>query len=438
MNKPSLIYVAILAVLLSTGFLYYQGVSDRASERPDVVLVTFEATPADKLPCYGYHRNTTPNLCEFAEEATRYENAYATSGWTPLSFSSISTGKYPFEVGVYSDTSVLTEDHTLLAERLQSQGYRTMINPFVHHLPKEKGFLRGYSQTRYDISNIGSIIDESDKPIFAREHIVTPHYPYAPLEEYREENNLSYVSNVVEYDGETPQSDYAPQEVVQEAKEEGMSVFKEVNETERERINDIYDETLRSTDLITFDAIINELKESESYEDSLIIFVADHGEETGENGLYGHNGPYQQNLRIPLLVKYPDQSEGRVSQRLVSQIDIYPTILDVAGVPIRDEITGKSMLSGSKHEYVVAQDAGFYAGMNRTHKMVWCQSINFWCTSENMFIDIASGSDKILGDSNHTDFEEMKDYIRSSSELESQIGSREEIEDRLRELGYVN
>lgn len=430
---------AILLLILGLGVSSHIDLLDKQDERPNVILVTIEATPAEKLPCYGYHRNTTPNLCRFAENATRYENAYTSSTWTPLSFAGISTGKYPFEVGVYSDKSILNEEHVLLSEYLRERGYRTFINPFIHHLPPEKKFLQGYDRTGFDVDKLDQILDESEEPVFIREHVVTPHYPYVPLEEYREERGLSYADYVVEFEGEVPENENATQVKVEKG-EANNSIYLDINDTERQRINDIYDDTLRSTDLVTFDSIIEKLKESDEYDNSLIIFTADHGEMMGEHNLYGHTGPFRNNVNVPLIVKYPDQTEGSVSQRLASHIDIYPTVLDVVDGSYADYSgEGLSLRSEEKHNYVFVQDTNLYTAVNKTHKMVWCKSLNFWCDSEEMYFDISGASEDRIEDSENSDFSRIKSYIKENSKPEERIADRsEEIEKRLRELGYLN
>ena len=68
--------------------------------RPDIYFISIEALPAEKISCLGYERNTTYNLCEFANNSSLYTRAYTPATYTPLTFASWQTGNYPFEEGV--------------------------------------------------------------------------------------------------------------------------------------------------------------------------------------------------------------------------------------------------------------------------------------------------------------------------------------------------
>jgi arylsulfatase A-like enzyme len=86
------------------------------------------------------------------------------------------------------------------------------------------------------------------------------------------------------------------------------------------------------------------LHERGLWDGALVIVTADHGEEFFDHGEKGHkNNLYAETVRIPLFVKYPGQREGRRDARLASQVDVLPTVLEVAGVEAEFPVHGRSL-----------------------------------------------------------------------------------------------
>lgn len=75
---------------------------DRNLRKVNIFLITLESTRADHLPCYGYHRNTTPNICEIARDAVLFENAYSQGTWTGTAIPPLLTSLRPSGVSLAS------------------------------------------------------------------------------------------------------------------------------------------------------------------------------------------------------------------------------------------------------------------------------------------------------------------------------------------------
>ncbi len=102
--------------------------------RPDILLLVLDTQRVDRLSCYGYQRETSPFLDEFAHDATRFRHAYATAQWTIPSHASMFTGLYPSEHTMLHASSVLPDTLTPLAQRLHDSGYFTAAfcnNPLI-------------------------------------------------------------------------------------------------------------------------------------------------------------------------------------------------------------------------------------------------------------------------------------------------------------------
>ena len=158
--KPGLIILPLALLLLFLFFLLgkedhdggKKGAGGVPEGKPNILLITLDTVRADHVSCYGYERQTTPNLDAFSREGVLYKNAYATSSWTLPSHASIFTGKYPTRHGAHFNTDSaqiakyfesqkgqqfdmsdlntksilkLSEDNITLAEILSERGYRT-------------------------------------------------------------------------------------------------------------------------------------------------------------------------------------------------------------------------------------------------------------------------------------------------------------------------
>ncbi len=118
----------------------------------NIVLIVLDTHRLDRIGCYGYHRNTTPNLDAFARTSTRFENAIAPAQWTIPAHASLFSGEPPSTHLTVQAGDMLDPRFKTLAQRLRARGYRTMAfcnNPLVGVL--NNGFKRGF-QTFYNYS----------------------------------------------------------------------------------------------------------------------------------------------------------------------------------------------------------------------------------------------------------------------------------------------
>ena len=127
----------------------------RTSSAPDIVLVIVDTLRSDHLGCYGYERNTTPNIDAVASEGLQFMRAYAQASWTLPSFVSLWTGLYPHEhrVGRAPDVldvfGALPPERVTLAEQLQAAGYATGAVINNTFLAPEFGVHQGFGDYMY-------------------------------------------------------------------------------------------------------------------------------------------------------------------------------------------------------------------------------------------------------------------------------------------------
>jgi len=343
---------------------------------PNVVLVTMDTTRADHLSVYGYGRNTTPYLMKFANEATVYTQAWAASDFTLPSHASIFTGVYPSWHGAHPDAARPEEIRSLdgnlptLAGILAKGGYRTLaVAANSNFLSPMWGLDRGFQiydvKTPVAILNsdlrrgvrrllshfISTAVFESafldsgqiNQDVFRLLHPPPPGRPFLLF--------VNYMDAHVPY-GLGPESLQKRFPILRRAYTGFSEVEKEViglkrplpNEDRAALISD-YDRGIAYEDDSLL-RLFEWLKEKGLYDNTLIIVTADHGEAFGEHHLVGHGTlVYNDEISIPLLIKYPGQRVARRVTAPVSQVDLLPTVLDCLGFPPLEHPQGRSLLS---------------------------------------------------------------------------------------------
>ncbi|MGB5261169.1 MAG: sulfatase, partial [Gammaproteobacteria bacterium] len=315
----------------------------------NVIWVSWDSVRADHLSTYGYARPTTPALDRFAEEAVVYESAYAQHNWTRPSYASMFASKHVWEMpGWLGKPEPLT-----FPEILMNHGYRTFGYIQNANLYAELNFAQGfeiYLERNGDLPPeemsehaLRRIREQSasGQPFFLFLHIMEPHFPYRHDNPYIPEFVASDVALISELELQkfmaSNGADWDPSAADAADKIRYML--------------DMYDATLRNTD-DSLGQLVELLKSSGLWENSLVIFNSDHGDEFHERGEFGHahRNVYPELTAVPLLVHYPAElgiPAGRLSDP-VQQLDIYPTVLDVLGITLPQPVSGHSLLTHNR------------------------------------------------------------------------------------------
>ncbi len=299
--------------------------------RPDIVLVSIDSLRADHLSSYGYHRPTTPHLDDLAEDGLRFTRARAASPWTLPSHLTMLTGRWPTEHQVVEDDLALAPSVPVVTEALNAAGYATAAFVSTVYVSGGYGFARGFDTYQdYAIteqSNLAHAVrvdklvadatkwvqeNGKDKPVFLFLHIYDVHYPYNPPAPWNERFDRA---------GEPEELKYRTYKFFQKRPLSKRKMAHQVAQ---------YDESLAWVD-----AELGKLRDAWwwSRRPANWIVTADHGEEFGERGSWGHaHTLYREALEIPLIVAGPGVDEA-VRDDAVGTIDIAATIAGMAGVP---------------------------------------------------------------------------------------------------------
>jgi arylsulfatase A-like enzyme len=385
---------SVSAVMLAACFLLHQ--TPRRSQprssamlpanTPNVILITLDTVRADHLSLLGYERDTTPNLKRLGQEATVYTNAISAGNMTLSSHASIFTSLYPswhqahFENG-YDQARPLDAKYPVLAGMLAAKGFDTigivsnylylshgfgMDRGFTYHdsagpplmltksyvlRNKVRDFLAHFLEPwQYDaifrraedINRAAlAVLDEENAQhhkFFLFLNYMDAHGPYLPPERF-----------ATLYPGRDPRMTARHYGTMER---QVLSGKRALLDRERNHMISQYDGGIAYMDSC-LGQLLDELKKRDLYDNTLLIITSDHGETFGERAMVGHGlSVYQNEVRVPLILKYPHSTVGEVITDPVSLLDLMPTILDVLGYGVPKGIQGHTLVDRAKHDVV--------------------------------------------------------------------------------------
>ncbi len=323
-------------------------------ERPNILLILVDTLRRDHLGTYGYERDTSPNIDALAKRSIRYERAYSQSSWTIPSTAALLSARYASDLGIRRQHDRLSDEVLLLPEVLKQNGYRT--GAVVSHvfISRRWNFDQGYDF--FDGGNVKGhaavtsagvtdaalrFIDRSfgAGPSFLLVHYFDPHADYIEHEGYR-------FSQEMNYDG--PIKSGMIYKYVK-------SSFRRSHPEDLAYLLALYDSEIAFTDA-QIGRLIRHLEERELLDDTIVILTADHGEEFLEHQSFGHALTlYQEQIHVPLLIRWPGAERGRVSSRVVQTIDIFPSILDYLGIPAPPGIAGLAIQAQTQERPAISE-----------------------------------------------------------------------------------
>ena len=317
--------------------------------RANVILITIESLRADHVGCYGYRRDTTPNIDALAAEGTRYEQAHAVTSWTLTSHASMFTGLYPSAHRVILPQDRLSDAHTTAAEVLSAHGYQCAAVVGGPYLRKTFNLHQGFEY--YDESVAAASNEEAHKDV------TNPEMAEAMERFLREKRDpkrpfflFAYYWDV-HYDF-IPPPPYDTMFVPEGAEKIESIQFgpivalgKDISQAQLDYLIAQYDGEIRCTDeyLGRLWALLREL---DLWDNTTIILTADHGEQFFEHGYLGHKHDlYAESLHVPLIIRRAGQTQAARDSRVVNLIDLCPTILGFAGCEPPAPHSGRSLLN---------------------------------------------------------------------------------------------
>jgi arylsulfatase A-like enzyme len=333
------------------------------------------------MSVYGYERRNTPNLEKLAAESEVYTRAVAAGDMTLSTHGSLFTGLFPSSHHAHyaEETPPLAADFQTLAESLRDKGYFTaaVVSNFGF-LGYDFGLDQGF--THYDASEpvtpltggfpayclrtairdaAARFAHHSLLDIRSRNAAQINQAVFKVLESSRENGRSPFL--FINYmDAHWPYMPPPPFDKLYPGKDDSFSTVRfnalrdDVNsgrrlstETERAHLISQYDGGIAYLDA-EVGKLLDYLKRTGMYDQALIMVTSDHGESFGERGVMEHGvSVYQDQVWVPLIVKYPKRNRKRVIEYPVSLVDVMPTVLDLLGFPIPAGVQGVSLRAES-------------------------------------------------------------------------------------------
>ncbi|MEM6453639.1 MAG: sulfatase [Acidobacteriota bacterium] len=338
-----------------------------SSDARAVVLITIDTLRADHLGSYGYGVGTDPFLTRFAAEGTRFAHAFAPASSTAPSHTSMLTGLYPsfHTVGPWNGHHPLDAGTVTLAEHLADAGFRTgavVSNPVLSkRLGLDQGFahyddaLEGRERNRpmgerradraVDLA-LDWLDEDAAQPFFLWLHIQDPHGPYTPPDDGPVPANLARG---------TPDPDGDGARVLERGLDESgdgaipryqyIESLITVDDYRRR-----YDREIAFVDR-ALARFVAGLRAHPRGADAVVALTADHGEAFGEDGFwFAHSQSVGlDQVAVPLVLHAPDViAAGRVVMRPVSNLAVFATLLDAAGVLPADDDARAAALAAAQ------------------------------------------------------------------------------------------
>jgi len=351
---------AILLALLGAGALLGCAASTDGTGSgppPNVLLITVEAFRPDHVSGFGYARRTTPNLDGLIARGVAFRQAVTVAGRTVQSFPSILTGVYPPVHGLRYEgqSQEILAGRMTLTRALKDRGY----DAFAVTQGLNVGLHRDFDVYDPDIyldeqGNKVMVPTRNDHgatmkalqwlrgrrgktaPFFLWLRYVAPHWPYDAPAPYTEMFDPGYTGA------------HAFNEEVRPGVEHGDLIFglRRLPPREMEHAIAHYDGELAYTDA-AIGELLKGVDDLGATARTVVLVTADHGESLGEHDYFFEHGAYlyEPTVRVPLIISYPPSlPAGIVVPTLARTIDIVPTVLQVAGLPIPSGLQGVSLV----------------------------------------------------------------------------------------------
>jgi arylsulfatase A-like enzyme len=407
-GRPGRVLASVALVLVgalwSTSYVTARRARQTATQRGrSVILIGIDTLRADRtslLVAEEGGRDLTPDLrVQLAARGTVYTHAISQAPWTLPAFASIFTGLYPAEHGAEYRGSMLRASQVTLAELLREAGYRTLGVSSGAYVTRASGLHQGFevfdesqalgqrsvSSTAVTDTAIRLLRSWGEEPFFLFAHYFDPHWIY------QDHADLHFGDS---YDG--PLRDAAARLNQEEFKQHVGCLTPRrphfLPPRDRDYLLDLYEEEIAFMDS-EIGRLLRYLEEAGLWGTTLVVAVADHGEEFAEHGQLGHQGTlFQELIHVPLVVANPADRGPREVSHPVETRSLFTTVLaflDLEAPASRTYqvplgFTAPSVVRSSTHALSIRR----FGGMSSEPEDVWltCAQTERWKIIKNYHV----------------------------------------------------
>lgn len=374
----------------------------------NLVMIVVDTLRADHLGCYGYARNTSPHIDEFAHESVVCETHISPAIPTHPAFTTLNTGQFSITHGIvaHNGRNLIPRSAPWLPAILHKHGYTTCA---VDNLSQwQLDFHRGYEfyidptqRNTLSLNADNRQINKRALPWLEQHHkekfclfihYWDPHTPYMPPRAYRS----------LFYDGDSGAQDntsLAGFEKHPLGRTWRETWFRQLGGgiTDAAYIEALYDAEIRYCDE-GVGALLAKIEALGHRNDTIVVLLADHGEMMYRHGIFfDHHGLYEGNLHVPCIIRHPELPARRVRE-ITAHVDIAPTLLDLAGIDVPSQMEGASLIPWLRgdadapvRDYIVCQECTWqmkWAVRTRTHKFILARQPDVYGTPVRELYDL--------------------------------------------------
>jgi arylsulfatase A-like enzyme len=365
-----------------------------------IILISLDTVGARHVGGYGDAK--TPTLEKIAADGARYDRFYAASTYTLPSHMSMMTGLDPIEHGVVNLPSRLAPRVPTLASELRKAGYHTKAVTEGGFIGSIYGFDQGFDEVIERVADeipkttIWGVLDwmrtKEKTPYFLFIHTYVAHVPYGGFRNFRDrhpELDLPDEPEIIDLKKRFPVASInepvpAPRDIPAELRfmctfynnvadthrdvigcgdRQFKSDFLESEHFDayREGLVDAHREAIRRGDRMV-GQIRDVLIELGQLDDTLLVVTSDHGDAIFEHGVHEHDYlPFDEVVKVPLVLSYPRRVEGgQVIRGLGWHLDLFPTILSLAGIRVDGDLHGMDLSGGLLGDESISDDRAIH------------------------------------------------------------------------------
>ncbi len=339
-----------------------------------IIWYVMDSLRPDFLSCYGHRKETSPNIDKLAHEGVCFTSAFAQTTWTKPSGASMLSSTYPSVHGANGMGDVVPSYLPMVQDLLRRAGFKTVAVSSMGNISPYFGFGKGFD-VFVELYKEKRVMEKRRKVII-RNPQWTPHfgeagdrvpiatsedindYVFPLLKEYGDkplfifiwslDTHGPYFHRDMDFARFHPYDDLKLSDEIQRAQ----------SQAEIDLLRGLYEDMIYYNDH-HIGILVDMMKELRLYDHSLLILTGDHGEAFGEHGVTSHGKiPHDEQIRVPLIVKFPySEHSGKVSS-IVQHIDIVPTLLNYLGITDGSMlIQGKNVMPALRNQQKVNEYA---------------------------------------------------------------------------------
>lgn len=337
------------------------GTEAAEAQAPNLLVVSVDTLRADHLGAYGNLTVQTPHVDALAQEGVLFEQAYAPIAVTGPSHAAMLTGAGPWRTGMLLNGVALPTEWPTIASLLHERGYATGAFVSAYVLDGALGFSRGFqiydssfgALRGLELTALGRVFamlgrrhdphevlersadatveqalnwlnDRDGRPFFAWVHFFDPHGPYQPPSPWDE----AY------YTGDPKAAAHTSMDAVTDIApylKDSLAGIRDVDWVKAQYAGEV------SFVDAQLGRLLAHLESQGRMDNTVILFVGDHGESLGEDGVwFNHGGDLERSaLKVPMVLRWPERVPAGVRiESPVGLVDVAPTVLGLLGVPV--------------------------------------------------------------------------------------------------------